>query len=201
MRTLAELGAHFSRGVEKFQRDPWEWFLLVGDRLVLAAVLATAFLTVVVTLFAFDVVNATSEEPMLYLFSMLAGGNITLLTIVLSINQLVLTRQLKTPGEVSAHIENAIEYRMEVETQSERETVPVMPTEFLGVLLANARANARKLDSAAQSDANGTVTAELTSLADSVVVHTNYIEGVLDRSQGGYSTRSRSHWRRTTRSN
>ncbi len=37
---------------------------------------------------------------MLYLFQAITASNITLLTIVLSINQLVLTRELNTTGKL-----------------------------------------------------------------------------------------------------
>ena len=78
-----------------------------------------------------------STVPMLYLFSALAGGNVSLITIVISINQLVLSRELRSPRELQMEIHAAEEYREKVERETQRSVVPEEPADFLRILLVN----------------------------------------------------------------
>ena len=72
--------------------------------------LLLAFLTV---FSATGLAPMTDVQSLFYAYSALVGGNITLITVVVSLNQLLLSRELQTPGEVRSQIDNAIDYRSE----------------------------------------------------------------------------------------
>ncbi|MFB6164617.1 MAG: hypothetical protein ABEJ31_05610 [Haloarculaceae archaeon] len=112
------------------------WFFLTGNRLVLAGAI---LVIVLVLLTATDVVagpiSREQTTPLFYLFSALTGGNFTLITIILSINQLVISQQLGTPVELRDEIQATAEYRGSIEESTELDVAPVTPTEFLHVLM------------------------------------------------------------------
>ncbi|MDS0260851.1 hypothetical protein NDI56_15710 [Haloarcula sp. S1CR25-12] len=73
--------------------------------------------------------------PLLYAFSALIGGNLNLLTIVVSINQLVLTRELKSPGKFREEIAGIRELREDVASVSDEAFEPLTPAKFALSLL------------------------------------------------------------------
>jgi hypothetical protein len=70
--------------------------------------------------------------------SSLISGNLTLITVVVSINQLLLSREMSSPGELESQIQNVIEYRKDVEDHA-GDIAPVKPLGFLELLFSNTR--------------------------------------------------------------
>lgn len=92
-----------------------EWFLLEGDRRTVALVALGLLSVFVVGPFAVGAVPLLNVQSLFYVFSALLGGNVTLITVVVSINQLLLSHELKDPGELRSQIDEVIEYRRNVE--------------------------------------------------------------------------------------
>lgn len=111
-----------------------EWVFLEGNRLVLAAVLLVAFGTFVSLLDSWFSVRHIKLSPVYYLLSGIFGGNFTLISVVLSINQLVISRQLSDPGELREQISDATDYREEAVELVGVDTAPVTPAAFVKVL-------------------------------------------------------------------
>lgn len=179
------LFSRFTHGLQKLRSSPYEWFVLVGGRLVLTGVLSAIFAAFVVALHYTGIVIVTDTTQMLYLFQALVAGNLTLITIILSINQLVLSRELKTPGELHDQIEAVIDYRNRVTELSGEPIAPLTPTDFLSVLLAGTRDTASRLDSTITDEDNTGLAADVDALVAEITDRTDHISGVLDRSQGG----------------
>jgi len=122
-----------------------DWLTLYGSRYAVAALVLVVVAAVVGSLVATGVVPATNADAMLYLFSAFVGGNFTLITVVLSINQLVLSQQLQAPDEIRSEIEATIEYRRDVEDVTGVDVLPVVPRAFLRRLLESTRQHAQAL--------------------------------------------------------
>ncbi|WP_247729047.1 hypothetical protein [Halovivax limisalsi] len=177
--------ARLERGLQKFRSSPAAWFTLTGNRLVLAGLLAAVFALFVVGLQYSDIVIVTNTTRMLYLFQGLIAGNVALLTIVLSINQLVLSRELKTPKELREQIDAVIEYRAQVGETTGEPTVPVTPTGFLTVLLAGTRDTARRFDGTVASADDSELAADVADLVSELAARTAHISTIVERSQSG----------------
>lgn len=121
-----------------------EWFLLEGDRRTVALVHVALFGAFFAGLVALGVVPFRDLQAVFYVYSSLVGGNLTLITVVVSINQLLLSRELKTPGQLRSQIEEVIDYRRAVEDAAD-EVVPVEPLGFLEVLVETTRQEAQRL--------------------------------------------------------
>ncbi|AUV80755.1 hypothetical protein C2R22_03035 [Salinigranum rubrum] len=113
----------------------WRFVFITGNRLLIAAGMLGAVYGLLVGVDVFiGGVNQEQVAPLLYLFSALVGGNFTLITIILSISQLVISRQLGSPGELREQIEGTNAYREAIEETMNLEVAPVTPTEFLHML-------------------------------------------------------------------
>ena len=160
-----------------------EWILLDGNRHVVAfAVLVLAFAALALIELAGDIA-AGQNGPLYYLLSSLLGGNITLITVVVSINQLLLGREFKAPGELEAEIQNVIDYRNGVE-QTADSIAPVEPLGFLRILFENTEMEARELRTNAErydSDAFD----EVDTLASSLIDHVDTVTSLLSNENDG----------------
>jgi hypothetical protein len=83
--------------------------------------------------------------PLFYMSSALIGGNFTLLTIVIPISQLVISRQLSAPGELREQIEDTTDYRKSATELVDKEVHPSTPGAFLEALLRDARYSVHEL--------------------------------------------------------
>ncbi len=115
--------------------DLRRWFLLSGSRNRVAAVVVVAFLAVITVLRLAGVIAVTNPDSVTRSLSNFIGGNITLITIVISINQLIISREFGTPDEVRDRVSEVIDYREEVEEHAFGDEVsPTTPGEFLDFL-------------------------------------------------------------------
>lgn len=110
-----------------------EWIALTGDRRHIAAILLAGVL-VATSAVQFLIPEGERPTSLFYMASAIIGGNFTLLTIVISINQLVISRQLSAPGELQDEIENTTAYRDAAIELLETDTAPVTPASFLKFL-------------------------------------------------------------------
>jgi hypothetical protein len=120
---------------------PREWLFLVKSRLVIAGDILAVLLVLFFTVEATTSVAADRFTPLFYIFGALIGGNFTLVTIVVSISQLVISQQLGSPGELRERIEEPNEYREAVRGADEPNVAPVTPTDFLQFLLEQTNTN------------------------------------------------------------
>lgn len=128
-----------------------EWFLLDGNRLLIAAAI---LLSLFVALQFVPVATPDGTLPnagLTRLFSAFIGGNLTLITVVLSINQLVLSRELRTPNELNDEIDAAVDYRDDVSISGKRDARPEAPGLFLEHVLARLADAVDRLDGAVET--------------------------------------------------
>ena len=95
-----ELSADRATGPIRKAIDLREWFLLDGNRLVIAGGVVILIFGLLSVAEWTGLIPLTDTMPMFYLFSSLIGGNLTLITVVVSINQLLLSREFSSPGEL-----------------------------------------------------------------------------------------------------
>ena len=138
---------------------PLEWLLLTGNRWAITAGFVSAFFLLLWGLLAVDLIATSNGGFLVRLFASLVGGNITLVTVVISINQLIISREFSSPGDLEEDIRGAIAYRQEVADLVDTPTSPIAPDAFLDFLVtvlrdeaASLRDEARDLSDAVQSD-------------------------------------------------
>ena len=111
------------------------WALLEGDRRVVAAGIAIGFAGLIGALIWGGVLAVGPDSFAATLFgSGLTSGVVTLVTIALSINQLILSRVFGTPDVLTDRLEGARDLRQDVEELAGRPSTPTDPTEFLSMV-------------------------------------------------------------------
>lgn len=157
------------------------WLLLEGDRLVIASVVVFAPLALLLIIIGiFGTASLTSNSPVNFLFSSLLTGDLTLITVVLSINQLVLSRELGDPGTLQEQIQKAISYRGDVEETTETAVSPKSPSRFLRFLHENVGSKAQILDKTTANVDDEQVRHRLRSLAESLTQDVETVNQALD---------------------
>ncbi|ADB63616.1 hypothetical protein Htur_4858 (plasmid) [Haloterrigena turkmenica DSM 5511] len=117
------------------------WLLLSGGRFrVATGILFTMAVVVLIPLFSrFTIRNLT---PVIYIASALIGGNITLITLVVAINQVILSQELESPGSLRDEIDQSDDYR---QTALDQPAPPTDPADFLQQLLQQTQERAGSL--------------------------------------------------------
>lgn len=164
---------------ERFATDAERWLLLDGNRLAVAGVVLVATFAVLAAVAWSNWFPLRSPSSLYYAFSTLAGGNLTLVTVVVSINQLVVSRQLMSAGEVRKRMQEAIEFRDQVEQLVDDPIAPVEPDAFLDTLVRGARRELDRLRDA--RDATGDLSDDLDRLVVPLGQHFDYVSVLLER--------------------
>ncbi|WP_122090002.1 hypothetical protein [Halalkalicoccus subterraneus] len=121
------------------------WVLLDGSRRMVAGVLllsATIAFALCLELFG----PIADAEPAFSAMSGLIAGNLALISIVIAIDQLVLSRELVTPGERLGTIEDVAEFRERVAETTGETALPITAPRFLDVVLTSTLEVARGID-------------------------------------------------------
>jgi hypothetical protein len=161
--------------------DLRRWFLLSGSRNRVAAVVVVAFLAAITALRLADVIAVTNPDSVTRSLSNFIGGNITLITIVISINQLIISREFGTPDEVRERVDEMVDYQKDVEDHALGDEVsPTTPGDFLDFLTDVKRDRAIAFRDTV-TDCSDEVRADVDRFVDSVVqqadLATETIEG------------------------
>ena len=158
------------------------WALVGGARPAVAAVLVAGIFVLFSIAAAVGLLSGTPSSPMYFLFSSLFGGNLTLVTVVLSINQLVLSRELGAPGELRDRIRDAMAYRNEVEETSGSSPSPLSPTAFLRFLHEAVSADAMALRDSLSDTDDGRLSERVEGLVDDLSSDAAAVRATLDES-------------------
>lgn len=160
-----------------------EWLLLDGDRLVVTAVLSLAILALAYLVAPLVPITDSRITPLYYAFSALLSGNLNLLTIVLSINQLVFTRELASPGKFREQVAGIEELREDVAASTGEESPPIAPAEFVRVILESIAESASDLRTIASDHRDPAVRDDAAEIADALAADVRRTRDVLGEGQ------------------
>lgn len=133
-----------------------DWVLLEGDRRPVGAGIVAVLVGAFVALLAVDVLAVRPGSAVATVFgSGLTSGIVTLLTIALSINQLILSRVFGSPNTLRSRLDGSRELRQGVEELADVHSSSNDPATFLSLLartLAERAATAARLVDDAEGD-------------------------------------------------
>jgi hypothetical protein len=132
----------------------WLWLLLEADRRAVAAAMAGVVFASLVALGALDPSplreTMRRTDPVETLFQALVTGIVTGVTLVLTINQLVLSQELGPAGDQRDRMRGALDFRESVADAVGSPTSPAQPSAFLRALVEEAARHADALDAAVE---------------------------------------------------
>ena len=122
-------------GVEDLVR----WLYLDGHREAISAGLLVAVFGVSLLLIRADVITPAEAGDITGLSGALIGGMLPFITVVLAINQLILSEEFGTTGAFRERLEETRKYRYEIESHTGVSPTPVEPSEFLRTVIESKR--------------------------------------------------------------
>ncbi|WP_336343031.1 hypothetical protein [Halalkalicoccus ordinarius] len=118
------------------------WIYLDGHRGLLSAGLLVCVFVASLVLIRGGLITPSEAGDVTELAGSLIGGMLPFITVVLAINQLILSEEFGTTGTFFERLEETREYRRGIENHTGIRPTPVEPSEFLRVLIAKKRQTA-----------------------------------------------------------
>jgi hypothetical protein len=164
------------------------WFLLEADRrLVTAALLAAVFITLTVAGYLLPVAEDAllDTDSVDTLFQGLLTATITGVTLVLTLNQLVLSQELGSVNDQRERMEGALEFRGDAADVIDAPVSPSRPSGFLRVLIQEAGRSAEELRNSVGEGDEENLTEDVESLTRGLVENAERVSEGLDEAQFG----------------
>lgn len=114
-----------------FRSRATRWALVTGDRMVIAAGLLGVAFVVAFGLLRLDAAYAGQQDVADVFSGGFVPGIITLVTVSLSVNQLILSRVFGNPGEFFDRLDETLSFRRRIEDRADRAGSPTDPVHYL----------------------------------------------------------------------
>ncbi|APX96624.1 hypothetical protein [Natronorubrum daqingense] len=163
------------------------WLLLDSNRWLLAGLLSAATFVALVGLGALALPlreMMANGSPVDTVFQALIAGILTGVTLVVSINQLVLSQELGRLGDQQAWMNEAMEYRRSVE-ELFGTVGPPDPSQFLQALVQTSAGRAEALQEAVADNPDETLRSRTDRLVENVRRNSEEIDSQLETSEFG----------------
>ncbi|ELY89092.1 hypothetical protein C483_14115 [Natrialba hulunbeirensis JCM 10989] len=153
-RTAFDVDAETELTYETVAESPLKrWLLLDGNRLLIAGLLAAGLYAAVIVLQVGGLIDITNADTVVSLYSALVGGTLPFITIVLAINQLVLSQELGWPNELTERFEKMTDFQHRVEAVTGISVSPSSPAAFLRLVVDATVERGRRLPDSLSDDA------------------------------------------------
>jgi hypothetical protein len=165
-----------------------QWLLLAADRWLVTGLLLVIIFCVLVgvgTLTPGGAAAVRSGDPVETLFQGLLTATITGVTLVLTLNQLVLSQELGAVGDQRDRMDGAMTFRDDVATEIGTPVSPARPAQFLRALVDVAGKRAVALRDTVPETDDPELRAEITDLTDSLTDNADRVSAGLDGAQFG----------------
>ena len=162
------------------------WFVYGGDRLAVTAGLLVAAFVVYFVLGSLDLFFLP-DNRLMWLLSGLVGGLLSLVTLVLTVNQLVLSQQFDSIGGLNDRLEQMIDFREQAEGTTETDVMPVQPGEFIADLLAALSDRAQELGEDASEYDDDQLSDEIDQYVTDLTEQTNQVHGEVENLEGTFA--------------
>lgn len=166
-----------------------QWVLLTGRRSVVAGGLLVAVFLVLIGLGVLNrvdmrqlLVNTTTVQA---LFGALLSGAILLVSIVVSINSVVLSQEITSLKEQEDRIEASMAYRARIEDVVETDVSPTRPAKFLQIILQSLATQTKHLAELAADSSNRAFRADMEQFAKQLIQDAKRSATTLDGTQFG----------------
>ncbi|NEU55682.1 hypothetical protein [Halorussus sp. MSC15.2] len=161
------------------------WLVFDANRLLLASLVVAGVFAWFLALTWSGTLVVTNENTASLLLSVFVAGNFTLISIVITINQLVLSREFGKPHTLRERNEGIKRFRESLESLAGVTVGPPDPLELLRMVLRNIADRTNALREATGETDDPRLRAETDRLADTVTEETERVDSTLDESQLG----------------
>ncbi|WP_439027351.1 hypothetical protein [Haloarchaeobius sp. DT45] len=160
------------------------WLLMDANRLVVAGgIVAFVFVAILVVGIAHPTDAGTllaDGDPVETLFQAFVTAIITGVTLVLTLNQLVLSQELGAVGDQRDRMQGAMSFREDVREVVESDVTPAEPSALLRTLVLTSRDHAEALREATADSDDETLRERVDDLTDSLIENAESVASDLD---------------------
>ncbi|RQG98798.1 hypothetical protein [Natrarchaeobius oligotrophus] len=161
-----------------------DWFLVEADRLFVAALISVVTFLLFLVLNALGVISFVNDDSITRLAGGMIAGTFSLVTLVVSINQLILSREFAAAGESQDQLEGVLSFREDVTETTGVPAVPASPTRLLELLVEAIDDRARTLADAT-SDHDDELATRVRRYTNGVTNSTERIDETLEHTKFG----------------
>ncbi|WP_254528216.1 hypothetical protein [Natrinema gelatinilyticum] len=180
---LESYGADIGARSRPFPRAR-EWLLVEGDRVVLTGLLSVVVFVVLLGLHEVGFISFVNPNSVTRVASGMIAGTFSLVTLVVSINQLILSQEFATAGSAQERLESVIDFRADVADEASVAASPVSPTKLLELLVESISRDAAAVTDAV-ADHDEEVRRAVTRYTSTVLSETERIDETLEHTSFG----------------
>ncbi|UPW02371.1 hypothetical protein M0R88_03430 [Halorussus gelatinilyticus] len=165
------------------------WLLMEANRWVVASVLLVGVFVALVAIGVLDPSplqrSVAQSDPTETLFQAFVTVIITGVTLVVTLNQLVLSQELGPVGDQRGRMEGAMEFRQDVEEVLDSPVSPPEPASFLQALIDETRSRANELADAVSDSRDEDLRDVVEDYVDALEENANEVSDQLDEAEFG----------------
>ena len=152
-----------------------EWVMIQGNRITVAGGIALVILVLMVTAYELDVVGFAEPNSVTRVASGMIAGTFSLVTLVVSVNQLILSQEFTAASQARDRLDGVMEFRADVADEADVPASPAAPTRVLELIVESIRRDAIELAESVDDHDHDD------ELRDIVARYTNSIQQRADR--------------------
>lgn len=160
-----------------------EWVLVDGNRLSLALAGSVLVFALLLVLYDLGVIAFTNDDSVTRMASGMIAGSFSLVTLVVSVNQLILSQEFSPASQFRDRLGGLLEFERDVEDAASVPASPTAPARLLELLAAAIRDGADDLARAVSDHDDEAFRTRATRYAEGVADSTERIDETLDRAE------------------
>jgi hypothetical protein len=139
------LQSHGSEMGRESGSSPVEWLLVGGNRFVVTAGILGVIALWFLGLNQLGIIAFQNDDSVTRLAGGMIAGTFSLVTLVVSINQMILSREFSSAGEARDRLDNVMGFRENIEEMSNTPASPASPVALFYLLVESINTRASKL--------------------------------------------------------
>lgn len=160
-----------------------DWFLIDGNRLTIAALLTLGIFVLLLVLGELGLIAFVNDDSITRMAGGMIAGTFSLITLVVSINQLILSREFTAADESRERLSGVLQFRDDVADVAALPTSPASPSRLLEAIALAIHARTDRLEEATTS--GDRVDAAVEEFIEDLRADTNRLDDILADSEFG----------------
>lgn len=162
-----------------------EWILVEGDRLFITVLLSLAVFVLFLTMNETGFISFVNDDSITRLAGGMIAGTFSLVTLVVSINQLILSQEFATAGEARKELDGVMEFRRDLEERTDVPASPTAPTKVLELIAEAMHHRAGELAEAVDDLEDSEYKTQVNQYVNSVQERTDRVDETLEETSFG----------------
>ncbi|OIB57717.1 hypothetical protein [Natrialba sp. SSL1] len=160
-----------------------EWLLVDGDRLLVAALISLSVFVFFLLLNELGLISFVNDDSITRLAGGMIAGTFSLVTLVVSINQLILSQEFASAGDARNQLESVLSFRTDVSDTAGAPAPPASPAAFLELLAESIYSSASTLSESAAGHENEDLETLIGQFTQSVFESSDRLDDTLEHSE------------------